>query len=334
MTDTLTLAYSLGFADLYDPAGLARIDALFCEHLGAANQDLAAALATARGNPTALENKAESDLLIAIAPHLDDFLGRLFDIEAPLRALSEKHTELAPLFACKRLFVQRRATRAYKEDVARELDGPSIQIELEKLFGEKLTEQSFARHVMAWSADEKANDAALDLAARYAAWVLHSDAGRAKHRKGVLFKVPHKVDLEHLVPVKTAEHHPAKALELPPALLRHREGFALTDAGTDLVGALDQAHYCIFCHNQGKDSCSKGYREKDGSFRKTMFGVTLAGCPLEEKISEMHVLKTDGVVIGSLAVAVVDKPMIAGTGHRNCNDCMKACIYQKQDPVD
>ncbi|MEX2296214.1 MAG: FAD-dependent oxidoreductase [Dongiaceae bacterium] len=334
MTDTLTLAYSLGFADLYDPAGLARIDALFCEHLGAANQDLAAALATARGNPTALENKAESDLLIAIAPHLDDFLGRLFDIEAPLRALSEKHTELAPLFACKRLFVQRRATRAYKEDVARELDGPSIQIELEKLFGEKLTEQSFARHVMAWSADEKANDAALDLAARYAAWVLHSDAGRAKHRKGVLFKVPHKVDLEHLVPVKTAEHHPAKALELPPALLRHREGFALTDAGTDLVGALDQAHYCIFCHNQGKDSCSKGYREKDGSFRKTMFGVTLAGCPLEEKISEMHVLKTDGVVIGSLAVAVVDNPMIAGTGHRICNDCMKACIYQKQDPVD
>src|SRR3712207_5374924 len=26
--------------------------------------------------------------------------------------------------------------------------------------------------------------------------------------------------------------------------------------------------------------------------------------------------------------------MVAGTGHRICNDCMKACIYQKQDPVD
>ena len=26
--------------------------------------------------------------------------------------------------------------------------------------------------------------------------------------------------------------------------------------------------------------------------------------------------------------------MAAGTGHRICNDCMKACIYQKQDPVD
>ncbi len=26
--------------------------------------------------------------------------------------------------------------------------------------------------------------------------------------------------------------------------------------------------------------------------------------------------------------------MMAATGHRICNDCMKACIYQKQDPVD
>src|SRR5688572_15026951 len=26
--------------------------------------------------------------------------------------------------------------------------------------------------------------------------------------------------------------------------------------------------------------------------------------------------------------------MAAATGHRICNDCMKSCIYQKQDPVD
>jgi hypothetical protein len=74
-----------------------------------------------------------------------------------------------------------------------------------------------------------------------------------------------------------------------------REGFALTDPGTDLAGALDQANYCIWCHKQGKDSCSKGLREKapDGraAFKKSPFGVTLAGCPLEEKISEFQKLK-------------------------------------------
>src|SRR5206468_1002884 len=29
-----------------------------------------------------------------------------------------------------------------------------------------------------------------------------------------------------------------------------------------------------------------------------------------------------------------DNPMVAATGHRICNDCEKACIFQKQDPVD
>src|SRR5690606_32887744 len=62
--------------------------------------------------------------------------------------------------------------------------------------------------------------------------------------------------------------------------------------------------------------------------------VTLAGCPLDEKISEMNMLKARGHGLAALAVAMVDNPLCAATGHRICNDCMKACIYQKQEPVD
>ena len=126
----------------------------------------------------------------------------------------------------------------------------------------------------------------------------------------------------------------------PVEKLRRREGFKLTDKGTDLTGALDHANYCIWCHEQGKDSCSKGLLEKGASgrgaasFKKSAFGVTLAGCPLEEKISEFHKAKTEGYAIGALAIITVDNPMAAATGHRICNDCMKACIYQKQEPVD
>src|ERR1700689_1538916 len=101
-----------------------------------------------------------------------------------------------------------------------------------------------------------------------------------------------------------------------------------------LEGALDQAHYCIKCHNQGKDSCSTGLKEKTGEFKKTVFGVTLAGCPLDEKISEMNTVKQQGYTVGALAIVTIDNPMAAGTGHRICNDCMKSCIFQKQDPVD
>jgi NADPH-dependent glutamate synthase beta subunit-like oxidoreductase/NAD(P)H-flavin reductase len=94
-------------------------------------------------------------------------------------------------------------------------------------------------------------------------------------------------------------------------------------------------NYCIWCHHQGKDSCSRGLRDKKtNAFQKSVYGVTLAGCPLEEKISEMNEVKARGNSIGALAIVITDNPMLAGTGHRICNDCMKACIYQKQEPVD
>ncbi|HYP00043.1 MAG TPA: FAD-dependent oxidoreductase, partial [Pyrinomonadaceae bacterium] len=83
-----------------------------------------------------------------------------------------------------------------------------------------------------------------------------------------------------------------------------------------------------------KDSCSKGLRERDGSLKRNPLGITLEGCPLDEKISEMHVLQRDGDSIGALAIVMIDNPMCPGTGHRICNDCMKSCIFQKQEPVN
>ena len=140
--------------------------------------------------------------------------------------------------------------------------------------------------------------------------------------------------MHNLVRVETVERDGVAMLRLPEDEWRRRDGFALTDPGTDLTGALDQANYCIWCHNQGKDSCSTGLREKDGAFKKTVFGVTLAGCPLEEKISEMNLVKAHGNSLGALANVTVDNPICAATGHRICNDCMKACIYQRQELVD
>ncbi|MEI8259181.1 MAG: FAD-dependent oxidoreductase, partial [Deltaproteobacteria bacterium] len=63
-------------------------------------------------------------------------------------------------------------------------------------------------------------------------------------------------------------------------------------------------------------------------------GAPLTSCPLDEKISEANYLKNCGASIAALAVVMIDNPMVPGTGHRICNDCMKACIYQKQQPVN
>ncbi len=48
----------------------------------------------------------------------------------------------------------------------------------------------------------------------------------------------------------------------------------------------------------------------------------------------MHLARKRGDAIGALAIVIIDNPMCPGTGHRICNDCMKACIYQKQEPVN
>ncbi|MBV9552574.1 MAG: FAD-dependent oxidoreductase, partial [Alphaproteobacteria bacterium] len=276
------------------------------------------------------------------APHVEDFLGDLFGIEPEIRALQARHDELAPLYSVKRLFVQRRAVKDIKPEQAAALDGAALRAALEPQLGAVRAtragilawERRFAEAVSAWLEDEAANAPAVQAALEYAAWATLAPAGQELHRRGVLFKVPHRVDMQHLVPVETIERDGVTMLRLPEHDWRARDGFALTDAGTDLAGALDHANYCIWCHNQGKDSCSTGLKEKDGGFRKSIFGVTLAGCPLDEKISEMNLVQSRGHTVGALAIVAVDNPLCAATGHRICNDCMKACIYQRQDPVD
>ncbi len=88
--------------------------------------------------------------------------------------------------------------------------------------------------------------------------------------------MPHKFDAAHLVPIETEVIDGVAQARLPKDRWRHREGFALTDHGMDLRGALDQANYCIWCHPQGKDSCSSGLRDKEtGAFKGSAFGVPL-----------------------------------------------------------
>jgi hypothetical protein len=335
VTETLQLADGFAFADLYDRDGLVRLDGRFCGHLKEADASLFNRLVTARAQPDGLAAKDESQLVIDLAPHLEDFVARLFRIEEDVRALALSHDRLAPLYEVKRLFVQRRAIKEIGVDIAATLDGVALSRNLEALIGGTLTEESYAAAVTGWLADEAANPDAIEIAKKYAAWAVHTPEGKDKHRRGVLFRVPRKVDPMHLVPVETVAIDGVEMLRLDPHHLRRRDGFALTDAGMDLKGALDHATYCIWCHNQGKDSCSKGLKDrKTGQFQKSPFGITLTGCPLEEKISEMNLVKSQGHAVGALAIVAIDNPLCAATGHRICNDCMKACIYQKQEPVD
>jgi NADPH-dependent glutamate synthase beta subunit-like oxidoreductase/NAD(P)H-flavin reductase len=132
---------------------------------------------------------------------------------------------------------------------------------------------------------------------------------------------PNKLDFEHLVSVENIHLHP-------------RDGFKLTDNRMSFKRNLREIDYCIYCHQREKDSCSHGFTDGQGGFKKNPLGVDLKGCPLDERISEMHYLRREGELVAALAMIMLDNPMCPGTGHRICNDCMKGCIFQKQDPVN
>ncbi|HYZ25077.1 MAG TPA: FAD-dependent oxidoreductase [Rhodopila sp.] len=327
ISDAPHLGFGFTFADLASRDGLISLDRRFLAGLRDADPSLHERLLAARAAPDRLAGRDESDLVVALGPHLDGFLADLFGIGAETKTLAQQTLALDPVHSCKRLFVQRQAVKKYPDPAG--FDGPALRARLEARLTAPLTEERFATH------DWEKDPAALDDALRYAAWATLTPEGQQAHRGGTLFHTPRRIDPMHLVPVETIERDGVTMLRLPEHDWRQRDGFALTDQGMNTQQALDQVNYCIWCHTQGKDSCSKGLTDrKTGQFQKSVFGVTLNGCPLDEKISEMHTLRAQGSVLGAFATIAIDNPMMAATGHRICNDCMKACIYQKQEPVD
>jgi hypothetical protein len=161
---SLRLAHGLAFEDLYRRAGLVRLDGHFVGFLETADSALAGRLRAGRADPDALDAKAESQLLLDIAPHLERFLAQLFGITDEVLALAGRHDELAPLYTVKRQFVQRRAGTRIKPAEAEALDGEALERELTALFGGRFDELTFATHVDRWLAQEAGHARELVLA--------------------------------------------------------------------------------------------------------------------------------------------------------------------------
>ncbi|HVR61608.1 MAG TPA: FAD-dependent oxidoreductase [Polyangia bacterium] len=176
--------------------------------------------------------------------------------------------------------------------------------------------------------------ALLDTLERFAAVHRFDAEARAPIAGWVSLHAPHALEFEHLVPLRRPSERLANLMEGPAEHRRRRDGFALTDQRMSPRQIANEVDYCLYCHDREKDSCSHGLRDKQGALKKNPLGVPLKGCPLDERISEMHVLKKGGDSLGALALICIDNPMLPGTGHRICNDCMKGCVFQKQEPVN
>ncbi|HYU80781.1 MAG TPA: FAD-dependent oxidoreductase [Vicinamibacterales bacterium] len=329
------------FADLHQPARLAILYELFCGEARRADPDLWAQWEAHRANPAALGPVARSNLIVALAPHVSRFLTRLFSVGPDADKLAAATRVYDDLFRFKIDFVRRRAlpllktgvhVEATAEDharVERLSAGPDPELALARYGCSLLDREEAARAYN--SADEKASVAAeIESLKRWCAAHVHD----SRFRHWVLFRFPEAIDAMRLVRVVRPDPAMPELMIGPEEKLRRRDGFKLTDERFTVREVLSEIHYCVLCHERDKDTCSKGIRDKTGAVIANALGSPLAGCPLDEKISEMHLLRKRGDAIGALAIVAIDNPMCPGTGHRICNDCMKACIYQKQDPVN
>lgn len=343
------------FQDLFDPQRLAVLDAQFRADLAATNADLAEKFEAYRaGSPIAALD--ESELLIKVAGPLSRFVADLFGATHSLQRLLDQGAREREVARFKE-FVGRRAAKKLTPAQAMDGDRAALFAQVRAIVAafpalavahdEELT---VARVLGALLNVEEEHKALTPGAAPPEGWVdpqpslhtfelwaavhLHNPAARAAVQTWVSFTTPHKLDHENLVPLRRPRNDLPNFTEGPESHRRRRDGFRLTDRRMNARQVHNEVDYCLYCHGRDKDSCSKGLRDKDGGLKANPIGVKLAGCPLKERISEMHVLKRDGDSLGALALIVIDNPMVPGTGHRICNDCMKACVYQKQEPVN
>lgn len=331
------------FSELFQSEALERLDQSFLCYLEKEDKSLHDNLLAYRLKLRTFEPKESSNLLIDCARYLEVFVAELFNIQEALYKSQQATRSNDPIFEFKQWYVLREAKRKinklpeYGDFVA--LTTWLLKQLKEKEFDfEADMELAVARLGTFYLEDPNYYSTEVEMLTQWCVKGLVDPEGKEFTRNWVSFHLPNKIDYSQLVPLHLSPQHDLPYLESRPENLRQRDGFKLTDHRMSQREVLSEIHYCVYCHKNEGDFCSKGFPVKKHEpllgFKKNPLDEILTGCPLEEKISEMHVLKRDGYTLAALAMVMVDNPMCPITGHRICNDCMKACIYQKQDPVD
>lgn len=326
------------FAELFQSEGLERLDQTFLSSLD--NKLLHLILAYREGSRE-FSTLEISELLLSAAVELEKFLITLFDIEHAAVLAKAQTVSHNPVAAFKKFFVLRRAKKLLSNGshlasfaelnnwLTNELNKLPLQTNDKELAVGLLANQFLANPDAFVPEIEKLTE--------WCVQAINTPEGQQEVSQWTSFHLPERIDYDHLIECAPVKDDKLNRLASSNTL-RLREGFKLTDKRMNAREAQDEVNYCIYCHDHDGDFCSKGFPQKKADptlgLKKNPLNITMTGCPLEEKISEMQLLKRDGYTLAALAMVMVDNPMCPVTGHRICNDCMKACVYQKQDPVD
>ncbi|WP_322497655.1 FAD-dependent oxidoreductase [Candidatus Cyrtobacter comes] len=298
------------FSDLYTEAGIKKLDHIFLNELSLSEVSLYKKLIEYRNT-----DSYNPELTIDVAYFAENFIASFFGIEFEVKGRAGYYEKIEPVISCNRNFIQKKVVRSdmlSEQEICSNIDkakqyllsiGLGLQCEIE-----------LATQINNFMKD--GNEEGLYHAKIYSCWIMgNKDAPQSNW---TLFKVPAKKDYDKLIKIKKDEN-----------LITYDH----YDKNKNEVTSLWNLKYCLYCHKRGKDSCSNGLRNNI-TYIKNPLDIELSGCPLDEKISEMNFVKSQGFIIAPLIIVTIDNPMVAATGHRICNECSRACIYQKQEAVD
>lgn len=319
------------------------LDQQFLDHLSQHHPNLLTSLQTYRHTPSQLSPLDTSALLLNCAPILEHFLIHLFNLHSEIQAARQLLLEHNLILEFKKRFVLRKAKRRLKDTPSQSFDQLNQWLNKQLIHFlnsplpndlEKATAQ-LAHHYLT---DQQTHADEIEQLTCWCIQALRTPEGQAHVQHWVSFQLPQPLQPHNLVPTISCPRHGLNFLAGPLNTRRQRQGFTLTDARMTARQVQGELHYCIYCHQHQDDFCARGFPEKKEQhppqFKSDPLGNILTGCPLEQKISEAHLLKSQGYPIAALAMIMINNPFCAVTGHRVCNDCLKSCIYQKQTPVN
>ena len=308
-----TKEWSMDWKSLQTLDGLMSLDHAFLDWLDMHHHEAYHTLLNYRDKE--IIRHKQSQVIMLIAPLLEQFWLDAFQRHESYSSLTAKIAYEEPVLAFRQWAI--RALKNLKQVAA---------VELNAVLNKQLLAAEDPEHCMAvyWSTADDEERETLCL------WL----SSKLNDLSWPSIVAPEKINWDSLFPITVNDSGIKVHMNQEP----RSSIFDLTDTVASLRKIQIESNYCIYCHKQQGDYCSTGFLNKKGhpeaGVKNTVLDDPLWGCPLDQHISEMNLLRRRGQIFGALATIMVENPLCCLTGHRICNDCSMACIYQKQTSVD
>ena len=300
------LGHGLSFDDLYDRDGPRPPRCGFRGWLKDANVDAHARLMAARAAPDKLAAKDESNLLIELARPLEDFIGALFGVAerggGAARARTSRWRRSTTASGCSCSATSRARSRPMRRwrSTARRSRRRSTCRSRSRTASKPGSSPSRSPCATLLGAEFKVETPTPEIEAltRYAAWALHQSRGQEAPSRRAAVQGAAQARLRASRADRDRGRRRRHAPEAAAAAAAPSRGLRADRRGLR-PGARARSRQLLHLvpqPGQGQLLARPARTARPAPFQKSPFGVTLAGCPLEEKISEMNLLQERGLL--------------------------------------